>query len=59
MDKKDIYIKVLLEGEIFSIPFEAYLDLKKRRDEEQDFDFDKELRELAVKYSQGIPRWDN
>ncbi len=52
MTKKDIYIRVLLEREIFSILIEAYFNLKKRWDEEQDFDFDKELRELAVFFSE-------
>ncbi len=52
MTKKDIYIRVLLDREIFSILIEAYFNLKKRWDEEQDFDFDKELRELAVFFSE-------
>ncbi len=57
--KKDIVIKVFMEREEFYIPFEEHLKLKKKRDEDPDFDFDKELRSLAVKFSNGIPKWDN
>ncbi len=48
--KKDIVIKVFMEREEFYIPFEEHHGLKKKPDEDPYFDFDKELRSLAVKF---------
>jgi hypothetical protein len=44
---------------VFSIPLEEHLKLKRKREEDPNFDFDKELRSLAVKHSNGMPKWDN
>lgn len=49
-----IYVLLLncgIEGDEFYIPFEEHLKIKKKREEDPDFDWDKELRALAVKYS--------
>lgn len=36
--KKDIAIKAFMEGEELYIPFEEHLKLKKKREEDPDFD---------------------
>jgi hypothetical protein len=53
--KEDLFI----EGDEFFIPLDEHLKVKRKREEDPDFDWEKELRALAIKYSQGIPKWDN